>query len=384
MPNWKRVLTQLGFNGEELWDTLRYRLKKRMGAIGPLHILTYRGYGTPSAFYFKGRVLENKGIVRSTDRNTRWSNLLATFRRFESLEIPGARVRAESGEAFKEAVTDGEGYFCVVLRFDPPLSTTGVWHPVHVELLDRPHPRHGPVTATGQVVVPSPTSDFGIISDIDDTIIETHTTSLAKMAKMTFLHNARTRLPFKGVAAFYRALHNGLGGGAANPFFYVSRSPWNLYDLIEDFITVHHIPPGPLFLRDLSMEHAKGDSERPFDYKRSRIGTLLSTYPDLPFILIGDSGQNDPEIYRWIVNDFPGRILAVYIRDVTSHTRDARVMTIAKDLTGQGVEMVLSDHTEAPAMHAARNGWINPGALPEIRREKTWGKASGSDRPTSR
>ena len=77
------------------------------------------------------------------------------------------------------------------------------------------------------------------------------------MAKLTLLHNAHTRLPFEGVAGFYQALQRGRDGEAYNPVFYVSNSPWNLYDLLEDFLDVHGIPRGPLLLRDWSPRRSR-------------------------------------------------------------------------------------------------------------------------------
>lgn len=376
MSSWKRVFSQLGYSVEGHFDTLRLRLKERLGSFGPVQILPYRGYGTNSVLHIKGRVVEDRGIRRATDNSTLWDNLVATYRRFESVEIPNVRVRAEYGDSTREAFTDMEGYFAIELPCDVPLSTEGIWQPIRLHLLDNPHSGQAPVDAFSECLVPNAMTRFGVISDIDDTIMETHATSLAKMAKITFLNNARTRLPFTGVAAFYRALQEEGGNLAQNPLFYVSRSPWNLYDLIEDFMGVHGIPKGPLFLRDFSMEHERSRrGGRRFDYKLRSIETLLHTYPDLPFILIGDSGQNDPEIYQQVVHDFPGRILAVYIRDVSTGRRDPELRAIGVRLAENGVELVVSDNTKAAALHALRNGWILPEALPAIREESSKGEA---------
>ena len=84
---------------------------------------------------------------------------------------------------------------------------------------------------------------------------------------------------------------------SSNPVFYVSSSPWNIYDMLVDFLNVHGVPPGPLFLKDWSLS-VLGKHR---DYKLGVIRRLLRTYEDLPFVLIGDSGEEDPEIY------LPGR-----------------------------------------------------------------------------
>jgi phosphatidate phosphatase APP1 len=86
-------------------------------------------------------------------------------------------------------------------------------------------------------------------SGIDDTVIRTDTTIMVRMFRATFLENARTRLPFPGVAALNRALQRGADGTTLNPLFYVSSSPWNMYDNLEEFLAIQHIPAGPLLLR---------------------------------------------------------------------------------------------------------------------------------------
>src|SRR5690606_25786914 len=96
-------------------------------------------------------------------------------------------------------------------------------------------------------------SQLGIISDIDDTILISHSTSLIKKLRLMLLKNASTRLPFEGVAAFYRALHRGINSNCLNPLFYVSSSEWNLYDLLIDFCNHQHIPKGTFMLHDLKV-----------------------------------------------------------------------------------------------------------------------------------
>jgi len=164
-------------------------------------------------------------------------------------------------------------------------------------------------------------------------------------------------------AAFYDALQRGPEGQAYNPIFYVSSSPWNIYDLLEDFLDVHGVPAGPLFLKDWSLT-VLGKHR---DHKLGIIRRLLATYPELPFVLIGDSGEEDPEIYSQAVREHPGRIRAIYIRDVTTAARDAEVRAIAEEVRGLGVEMVLAPDTAVAAEHAASIGLIAPDSVPEIR-----------------
>jgi phosphatidate phosphatase APP1 len=347
---------------EERFDGFRFGLKRRFGLLDPFEILSYRGHGTPREFFLKGRVLEQTGITRSGQDDTALENLRNMARRFASDEVAGARVRASFGKTHVETVADKEGFFDVWFAPAEPLTGPTKWHPVGLELTSPPSPGGAPVRSTGWVLVPSG-ARVGIISDLDDTVVRSGATNVLKMAWIVLLNNAHTRLPFEGVAAFYRALQRGADGRGYNPIFYVSSSPWNIYDVLEDFLSVHGVPAGPLFLKDWSPTVLRKHSE----HKLGIVRTLLRTYPELPFVLIGDSGEKDPEIYRQAVREHPGRVRAIYIRDVASAARSAEVRAIARDVGGLGAGMILTPDTAVAAEHAASIDLIAPDTVPEIR-----------------
>jgi phosphatidate phosphatase APP1 len=317
----------------------------------------FLGYGTPTRLLLRGRVLRSTGLIRSRLGDTVVDNLRNMFHRFESDEVPGALVVARAGGAEARARTDGEGYFDVALEPPELLDDRRVWEPVDLELLE-PVSATGVSHATGQVLVPRG-AQYAVISDLDDTVLHSHATSLWQMAKLTLLHNAHSRLPFEGVAGFYQALQRGRDGKAYNPVFYVSNSPWNLYDLLEDFLDVHGVPRGPLLLRDWSLRTLKAGET----HKLATIQALLNTYADLDVVLIGDCGERDPEIYRQVVLRHPRRVLAVYMRDVAPQRHEA-VQAIAEELAGRGVDLVFSPDTEAARRHALDHGLIVTAALP--------------------
>jgi phosphatidate phosphatase APP1 len=185
------------------------------------------------------------------------------------------------------------------------------------------------------------------------------------------LGNARTRLPFPGVAAFYQALRNGVGGDERNPVFYVSSSPWNIYDVIAEFMDLQQIPHGPLMLRDWDIGFGSLSSDRHFEHKGVAIRNVMQLYPATRFVLIGDTSQHDPEIYQQIVSEFPDRVLAIYIRDVTGTAeRSSSVKELAEKVLAAGSTLVLAEDTLGAAMHAAEHGWIDAGALPDVQKEK--------------
>ena len=350
---------------EDWFDAWRLEVKRRHGLLGRLEVLPYRGHGTDRRLFLRGRVLEEKGITRSMSDDTLWENLRNMARRFGSDEIAGARVRATFGDARAHVVADEEGFFDVSLELEEPPDAAESWHAVELELLHPGSPGDGPVRSTGHVLVPG-RARFAVISDLDDTVVHSSATNVMKMAWIVVRNNAYTRLPFPGVSAFYEALREGIGENQENPIFYVSSSPWNIYDLLEDFLDVHGIPAGPLFLKDWSPTTLG----KHHDHKLGIIRTLLATYPELPFVLIGDSGEEDPEIYRQAVLEHPGRIEAVYIRDVTSDERDAEVKKIAAEVEEMGPTMVTVADTAAAAEHAVSVGLISPDAPDRVRAKR--------------
>ncbi|ARA94374.1 hypothetical protein AWN76_015265 [Rhodothermaceae bacterium RA] len=341
-------------------DVIRYRLRDRWDRR-PVWIHAYRGYGTPVEVHVLARALRNRLPPPPRDNDTAWRNAWAMLRRFESDEVPGAAVRVSLQGRSVDVVADDEGYVRARLTLPEPLPGDRSWHEATLE------PAGGGTPTTGRVLVPPPSARLGIISDLDDTVLQTGATRFRTMARRTLFGNARTRRPFDGVGVFYQALHNGPGGREANSLFYVSSSPWNLYDFLVDFLRHHGIPDGPLFLRDLGLSRTQVGAGRHETHKLAWIRRLLHTYPDLPFLLIGDSGQKDPEIYRDVVHGFPGRIRAVYIRDVSGAERDAAVQALAAEVHRQGVDLILAPTTEVMAAHAAQAGLVAPDAVDQVR-----------------
>ncbi|MDP8978629.1 MAG: DUF2183 domain-containing protein [Actinomycetota bacterium] len=349
----------------------RQAAKVRLGLLRPVEAVCYRGHGTAGRLWVRGRVLERQGIVGATGSDTVWQNLANMWRRFTSDEVRGARVVVRHDERTVRTVTDGEGFFDVSIVPGSGLPTGRPWHPVEVTVAGPLARYQSPPRTLGRVLVPPAQATLGVISDIDDTVVRTGLTSpLLMTASVVLLNNAHTRTPFGGVAAFYRALQQGPDGAGANPVFFVSSSPWNLYDLLVQFLDVHGIPAGPLFLTDWGIEERAFVTGGHGEHKLARIEGLLATYPGLPFVLVGDSGQQDPEVYQQVVREHPGRVAAIYIRDVTTPERDRQVHAIAADVRAMGVDVLLVADTVTAAEHAAGRGLIDPTALPGIREQR--------------
>jgi phosphatidate phosphatase APP1 len=369
MGKWQRFIAQSLVDIEERFDLFKYRMRERMGNRPPILIYPYKGYGDRHKVYIRGRVLEDKGIVPPTDNDSIWENLVNMYRRFDSDEIPYATIRARFQDQEKTIKTDVEGHFQVYLDVTQPLPEDKLWHQVELELMSPRREGQEPAKTTGNVLIYPKSARYGVISDIDDTVLHTDATNLIVMARNVFLGNAHTRLPFKGVSAFYRAMFHGAAGNERNPLFYVSSSPWNLYDLLCDFFNLQEIPIGPvLFLRDWGLNEQEIIPSRHKEYKMGIIQRIMEDLPDLPFILLGDSGQEDPEIYHEVVHKYPERVLAVYIRNVSRGLkRPEAINLLAEEVLKAGSTLILADDTLPMAEHAAEQGWISPGEIPLIR-----------------
>lgn len=370
MTGWRAIFGKHVSEIEDRWDELRGALTTKMGLNDPIQIVPFRTYGTVNRMYVKGRVLEDKKIARAADKDTVLNNLVNMYKRFESDEVPGAKLKIVMPDEQHEVITDKEGYFVLKLTPKAPIINEDLWHKIPVELLNAPIPFGTGIISQAEVMIPPSDSEYGIISDIDDTIVKTNATSLLAMGRTTFLNNAKTRLPFPGVKEFYKALQLGRNGKRNNPVFYVSSSPWNLYDLLIDFLDLNQIPAGPLLLRDFGFDNHKKEESGHMGHKMKEIKQILEAYPNLNFVLIGDSGQEDPVIYSEVVKLFPGRILSIYIRDVELPDRHKIAIDISNSLKEHKVEMLIVKDTVMAAEHAAKAGLIFQETVPVIEEDK--------------
>src|SRR5690606_7268377 len=114
MSEWKKALAQVANSVEDRYDLLKLRLRKRLG-IGPVHLLTYLGYGTRTELRLRGRAVADHDVTPPADDDTIWQNLLNTYRRFTTREIPFARVRARFGDLEQTVEANEEGFFDILL-----------------------------------------------------------------------------------------------------------------------------------------------------------------------------------------------------------------------------------------------------------------------------
>lgn len=325
-----------------------------------------RGYGTRDEVFVIGRVFRQSRRNAPARSDSLVDQLREVRRRIVRRSVPGACVIAEFYGTRQRVIADPDGYFRVHLPPREAPDPEALWHMMDLHLEDHPA-----VLTRAVVYIPPDRCRFVVISDIDDTVMETGVANKLKMLWRLFVEDAESRVPFPGVAALYRALHAGASGSEANPMLYVSRAPWGIYDILDEFFTRHDIPAGPImFLREWGVSWTWPFPRKAEHHKRDLIDHMMSLYCDLPVVLIGDSGQHDPEIYRRVVEDHPGRVLAVYIRNVSRNaSRIREIDELAEAVRASGSDLVIAANSTAIAEHASRLGLIPTSAIWSVEKD---------------
>jgi phosphatidate phosphatase APP1 len=293
-------------------------------------------------------------------RRSRRAVLRSSLSRFMTVEVANAVVTVRTPGGAVTVRSDRDGYLDAVV--DDPGLTPG-WHDVELDLGDG-----APVRAP--VLVVSPDVRLGLVSDVDDTILETGLTRGLEFLRVTLLTEVGDRAPLPGAAALYRALVCRTGE-AGLPVFYLSTSPWNLHEVLVEFIALRGFPLGPLLLTDWGPGRGNLFRIGAREHKLGLIRRILDEHPGLSLLLVGDTGQLDPEIYATAAREHPGRIRAIYVRRTGVHdpARLAAVDTLAADVSASGVPMLAVDDSVQIAEHAATLGLLDPTQVDQVRAE---------------
>ena len=329
---------------EHAWDSVRLR---RAGSRVPedFRIEPYVGHGGAEGVVVRGRVLDDPNPPEARAGEGVRAATLRTLRHFVTDELPGVPLRVTVGGDSVATESDAEGYFQVRLRPDPQ-QLTSPWTLGTVELAGDYRGLRDPHRTPVDVLVPGPEARFGVLSDVDDTILQTGVQRVAHMVRQTLTGSALTRRSFPGTPELYRELAAG-----TNPCFYVSSSPWNLHSFLVAFLRRQQFPMGPVLLRDLLGSRAGREQ------KSVRIEEILALHPHLSFVLLGDSAEHDPEIYAETVRTHPGRVLAIFIREVRRDPGDGRVETVTAGWS-EDVPFVVAADSDVIRRHASDLGLL--------------------------
>ena len=292
--NPKIYLARIASVLERIFDAVR---PKRI--YGDIEIDPYFGHATPTEIVLRGRVLTRRAIeaVEELEEDPNlWTNFKSMMALFNTRELSDVRITCGP----VETLSDEEGYFELFLP-RPDSEVGWITHDVRFgDAEDR---------AELTALLPPAAAEYGIISDIDDTLIKTDAWSLRRNLWNSMTGNAQSRHVFPDAVELISKLHSGV-----NPVFYVSSSPWNLHGFLGEIFERAGLIRGPKFLRDLGISDSQFITGTHGEHKGDAIDEILAANPDLSFILMGDTGQHDAHVYYKAIKRHPGRIRQIILR----------------------------------------------------------------------
>lgn len=334
-------------------DKAILKAKEALNLFDPVIIYPYRGYGNAKKAVVKGRVLEKESVVHGggKEADTLWRNLYKVFKRYESDEIPKVGIKGVFQGNIQTTSTNDDGYFELAFDYGGGDRLPNGWHKGSIEIIDMPYDLEYEKSVDFEVLICDEKVGLGIISDVDDTIIKSHATALINKLSVILTKDATSRTPFEGV----KDLYDRLVGKENRPLFFVSGSAYNLYDLLIRFCEHQKICKAPFLLTDLGMTSEKWFKEETLSYKLQHITALFEFYSHLNFILIGDSGQKDPEIYKTVAEKYPERVEAIYIRHVDGEKRKKELEKMKQEVN---VDFLIMEESRDAVQHAIARGWV--------------------------
>jgi phosphatidate phosphatase APP1 len=303
----------------------------------PVIIRPFGGYANDDCFYAQARIMEDKGILH-TENDGLFKTIRNFYLRMGSDEKQNVEVEVSWKTGSAKVTSNHEGYIYLNSAHnlgDLPEETD--WIDIDMKIN---HPvYHHEISA--QIMRPGKTVEYGVISDIDDTILHT---GVASRLKWRLLLNSIAKHPFKrkalsGVSEFYRLLHQGRPSRAKNPVFYVSNSPWNLYGYLQTFLRHQDFPRGPVILRDIGIKPDKRTEE---GGKFGRVKEIIEAFPNMEFVLFGDSAEIDTDIYLRLARQYPDQVHSIFIRSVFHKKRTKRVKQLIENNRDINVRLIRS------------------------------------------
>ena len=276
----------------------RWRARRARDAGDIAEVVPYTGYGSTSWVRVLARVL----LAKPAERRSEVPTGARGWRNFISVSVEDARVSVLIGEQSFEVQADRSGVIDVVVDVDLEPG----WHRIGLS-------SEGSAVATTLIFVVDPETTFGVVSDIDDTVMVTALPRPLLAAWHTFVVNEHARATTPGMPVLYERLTTRYPGG---PLIYLSTGAWNVAPTLTRFLSRNLYPAGALLLTDWGPT-----ADRWFrsgrEHKRSSLERLAREFPQIKWLLIGDDGQHDESIYGEFLKEHPGNVAAVCIRQLT-------------------------------------------------------------------
>lgn len=319
------------------------------------HVNIYHGYGHSGDMVVYGHVLKSMPATMRHDFKRPIKNIFQVLKLFFAKPVACAKVRLSWQDRILETTAEKDGLF--KFEWSSPEYVPAGWHEVIVAHISE----NGNVLSEskGGLYVPHLTQ-YAFISDIDDTVMVSHSATTIKRLRELFIKNARKRSAFRDVVNHYELLAtSNTNPGTPNPFFYVSSSEWNLYRYLVEFFRFNGLPEGAFLLSQFKrwfQLFKTGKTKH--EGKLVRIVRILRVFPLQEFVLIGDNTQSDPAIYEAIVHKYPGKIHAVYLRNAKKENEEITRKILA-DLQKRGVHTCLFENNAEAIIHSKKIGLIS-------------------------
>ncbi len=317
-----------------------------------LDLKLYRGYVNKEELVVFGHVFKSwaPDKYRMDRRSIRHAVSIIHMFRIKPLENVEVKLKFNNTEVTTKTLADG--YFRFTIPYLDKLESG--WHPYEVscKIYD-----FG-IVEYSELLKPFE-SKVGVISDIDDTFLVSHSGSFFKKLYVMLFKNINKRKVFEDVVRHYQALSRAgqENESASNSFFYVSSSEWNLYEFIDAFSRLHELPKAVIKLKKIKagisdfLFSGKGSH----DHKFEKIKDIIMFYPKLDYILLGDDSQKDPYLYERIVKVFPLNIKAIYIRQ-TSYRKKSKTSQILKNIESMNVATCYFVKSQEAIAHSEKIG----------------------------
>jgi phosphatidate phosphatase APP1 len=318
-------------------------------------VTIYHGYGHTHNLIAMGHVFLGKPFLRKKYSNKALYNIFHIIQLFFIRPLPAVKVRLKWNEQFIYTSTAADGFF--KFEWESDVEVAAGWHPVTVDLLD--NKGEACSTGEGKIFIPHSTQ-YGFISDIDDTVLISHSSSTFKRLRVLFTRNPRTRKAFGDVVKHYQLLSEAhTEPDVPNPFFYVSSSEWNLYNDLNEFFKHNGLPKGAFLLNEIKKWYQLFKTGKTKHHgKLIRVARIINAFPKQHFVLLGDNSQSDPEIYTAVANKFPERIAAIYIRNINKDKQAAAEEMMAS-LNNKNIATCLFADNEEAILHSKAIGLID-------------------------
>lgn len=317
-------------------------------------VKVYNGYGHKNNIILYGHVLRGNHANENRYSNNPFINAWHLLRLFMVKPRAGYLLELQWGDQIYTTASEKDGFF--KFEWQSNHEVTAGWHSIEVKLLSKTCEiiAH----TTGKIFFPNATQ-YAFISDIDDTLLISHSTSTLKKLRLLFIRNPRSRKPFADVVKHYQLLSlSHTNSEIPNPFFYVSSSEWNLYEYLTEFFLHNELPEGVLMLNKLKQFYQlfkTGKSNHQLKFQR--IARILDAFPKQQFILLGDNSQRDPELYKALAIHYPNNIYAIYIRQIRKQRINSTKL-ILDSIPNKLIHVCLFTNNTEAILHSQKIGLI--------------------------